>query len=127
MARSEFIPEYFKIKKISKKINILKSISNLKIPFTFNQLMKFNEDISVIFIFNENSIEIPCLLSFCKYFKISLFLLNSEDINEIKSEINYSTMVCVPKRFTDCILKNMEDINTIEDIENSFCQISLNL
>lgn len=107
MARSEFIPQYFKIEKLSKKISLLETIKNLKIPLTYNQLMKFDGKIDLIFIFDEKSIEIPSLLSFCHYFKIKIFILGDEDINEIKLEIKHAQMVCIPNGCS--LIKSIED------------------
>jgi hypothetical protein len=140
MARGEFTPDYFKIRKLSQKINISRAINaslaesanntseqrNIKILYTFNQLMKYNGEIAYVFVFDENSIEIPCLMSFCKYFKISLFVLNSQDISEIKNEIKFATMVCIPKdlNLETEFIKGIE--NEMVEIEHSFCKIALN-
>lgn len=123
MARSLFTPEYFKIKKLNKKTNIWSYVKNCKIPLTFNQLMKFEGPVDTIFIFNENSIEVPCLLSFCHYFKIKIFILNHEDINEIKSEIKHAQMICIPS--DNLALKEIEQTIMEQDIEQTFYKISL--
>ena len=123
MARSQFVPDYFKIPKLNKKINILESIKNMKLLLTFNQLMKFEGEVAMILIFDEDSIEIPTLLSYCNYFKIKIFVLDQQDIKEIKSQIKHAQMVCIPKVCD--YLKEIENSVLKSDFEETFCKISI--
>lgn len=123
MARTHFVPDYFKIVKLNKKMNLLEIIQNTKLPLTFNQLMKFENEIAIVFIFDENSIEVPCLFSFCNYFKIKIFAVSQSDVNEVKSVIKHAQMICIPKDCPD--IKSIEEKIQNSNFEQSFCRISI--
>ncbi len=127
MAMLTFEPRFFKVLELKKKINIAnlfnKTTENAKMPVTFNQLMKSKDEFSYIFIFDEKSIEIPSLVSFCNYFHIKLFKLCSEDIKEMKNIINYSQMVCVPVKLSEEIENEIKGEENIKDISENLQKI----
>lgn len=91
-------PNLFKIKQLQQKIGlaeILKNGPKDEVIVTFNQLMKRNDKIEFIFIFDENSIEIFPLISYCNYFNIQMYKLDEEETKEIKEVIKYTQMVCI--------------------------------
>lgn len=109
MSRGNFTPEYFKIKELKESTGVINLMKKHKIPVTFNQMMKTEAEILYIFVFDDNSVEIPLLLTFCHYFKIKMFKLCKSEIKEIKEMVKHSQLVCITK-----------DCPGIEDFESSF-------
>lgn len=117
MAHTKFESNFFKILEVKEKLNLAKILENTQIPVTFNQLMKSNSKFSYIFIFDEKSIEIPTIISFCNYFSIKLYKAHIDDIKEMKNLIKYSQMVCIPADFPEIEkLKSTKSINLEEDL-----------
>lgn len=120
MLKNSFDPSFFKLVKLNRPIGITKLIENNRIPVTFNQLMKTTAKFSYIFIFDENSIEIPMLISFCRYFEIKLCKLSQEDVNEVKKIIKHARMVCIP-----CSVDGVQQAVEATGISEAMCNIKI--
>lgn len=123
MAHSSFTPDYFKIQKINGKIHLFEAIKDENLPLTFNQLMKYDGAIETVFIFNEDAVEVPALLSYCHYFKVKIFLLATEDIKDIKSEIKFAQMMCIPQGSPASIVISKKLLGL--DFQDAFCKVSI--
>lgn len=101
MGLSALSPQFFNIPEIKDTLNISKDIENSKLPVTFNQLMKSDSKFEFIFIFDETSVEIPLLISFCHYSKVKLYKVSKSDATAVKAAIKHAQMLCVPIDFPE--------------------------
>lgn len=96
MSLLKFEPKFFKIRALKGRLGIRSIMENEGVVVTYNQLMKSGAAFRYVFIFDENSIEVPSLISYCNYFGVELFKLQKEEAAEVRSAIGYAQMVCIP-------------------------------
>lgn len=64
--------------------------------YTLNQLMKSTRPMAYLLLIDSEAPEVPLLVTYCHYFRISLLRLSAEDISDIKSIISYARLVAIP-------------------------------
>ncbi|KAM0679555.1 hypothetical protein GINT2_002183 [Glugoides intestinalis] len=121
MERSSLSPQFFKVLEIADTLDISKLINKEEIPVTFNQLMKSKAKFECILIFDETSVEIPLLISFCHYSKIKLYKVCKSDVNTVKASMKHAQMLCIPSDFVEIeFIRNSLNNAIIKDILLNF-------
>lgn len=98
MSLLTFEPKFFKIREMKRKLGIRSIMESEGVVVTYNQLMKSSATFSHIFIFDENSIEVPSLVSYCNYFGVELFKLLEEEVDEVRGVVAHAQMVCITSK-----------------------------
>lgn len=108
MAIKEFKSKFFSIQKITKNLNLYQFLNcnqentQEKDIITYNQLMKADEKIKYIFVFDENAIEIPSLVTYARHFNINIFRISDQDIKNIQNIFKHARIFCVRENNLKC-------------------------
>lgn len=96
MSLLTFEPRFFKIRALKRMLGIRSIMGSEGVVVTYNQLMKSSAAFKYVFVFDENSIEVPSLISYCNYFGVDLLKLLKEEVAEVRSIIGHAQIVGIP-------------------------------
>lgn len=116
MGKQKYTPQFFKITELQTRLCIADLLADHRAMVTYNQLMKSEDSIKYIMVFDEKDVEIPCLVAYSRHFGICLLKLSSEEVAEVQGAIKHARMVCIPAETELCkiIDKKLEHIKSTE-------------
>ncbi|KAI4291844.1 hypothetical protein PAPHI01_1118 [Pancytospora philotis] len=95
MGNKVFTSELFRLDEASEHLGLASLIPRHRALVTYNQLMKCEQKVRYVFIFDAQAVEVPSLILFCLYFKIALVKLPAAELLSIQQTVKHARMVCV--------------------------------